>query len=125
MRESLKRKEIIRQRRNIAAILRSDQRVKAAILSLRFQALPPPENSLHLPPRRVAFIITSRIKGAVVRNRLKRRLREIFRRHKDWFPTGFDYLFIVPAAAAEMDFARLQEDMKTLAERMKSAYPAT
>lgn len=123
MRESLKRKEIIRQRRNIAAIIRSDQRVKAAILSLHFQALPPPEDSLHLPPRRVAFIITSQIKGAVVRNRLKRRLREIFRRHKDWFPTGFDYLFIAPAAAAEMDFARLQEDMKTLAERMKSACP--
>ena len=32
---------------------------------------------------------------AVVRNRLKRLLREAFRRNQDQIPAGFDYLFVV------------------------------
>jgi ribonuclease P protein component len=34
--------------------------------------------------------------NAVVRNRLKRLLREVFRQNQDRIPAGFDYLFLLP-----------------------------
>lgn len=72
------------------------------------------------PTRRVAFLLNHRIKGAVIRNRLKRRLREIFRRNKEWFPSGFDYVIKAGANAAELNFHRLAEELHSLAERIKA-----
>lgn len=114
MRESLKREEIVRGRRLIAAILRSDKRVTGGTLILRLRHQPP-DNQATLPPRRVAIHLSARIKGAVVRNRLKRWLREIYRRNKDWFAPGFDYLIQVKPDAVRLNFHQLKQELQNLA----------
>lgn len=46
---------------------------------------------------RLGVSISKSYGGAVARNRLKRLLREVFRRNQDKIPIGFDYLFVVSA----------------------------
>ncbi len=52
---------------------------------------------------------------AVVRNRLKRLLREAFRQNQDQIPAGFDYLFVVSPG-------RLRQEGKSAG--LKTAQPA-
>lgn len=120
--ETLKRWEIVRRRRDLRVIMLSGKKVTGDSLSLYYydQGKLGFSHSGNLPTRRVAFLLNHRIKGAVIRNRLKRRLREIFRRNKEWFPLGFDYVIKVGAKAAELDFHRLAEELHSLAERIKA-----
>ena len=53
---------------------------------------------------------------AVVRNRLKRQLREIFRRAGDDIPGGLDIVVIPQAPALEMDFHALKRHFLELLE---------
>jgi ribonuclease P protein component len=62
---------------------------------------------------RIGFTVTKKLGKAVVRNRMRRRLREAARRT---FPenaaAGYDHVFIARPAAATRDFALLLDDMK-------------
>lgn len=47
---------------------------------------------------RLGISIGKKCGGAVIRNRLKRRLREVFRQNQDKIPEGFDYLLMMASA---------------------------
>lgn len=59
---------------------------------------------------RVAFIISRKIKGAVKRNKLKRRLREIYRDSE--VKKGMDMLIIAHKGAEELNFLELKENVE-------------
>jgi ribonuclease P protein component len=59
-------------------------------------------------PGRVGFSVPRRIGGAVVRGRVKRRLRELIRRHWNELPDGCELVFhiypaVLGATAAELE----------------------
>ena len=66
---------------------------------------------------RYGFSISKRVGGAVVRNRLRRRLREIMRRLP--LKSGWDIVFIVRQPAAEAHFSELREDVEKLLARAR------
>ncbi|MBO0724053.1 MAG: ribonuclease P protein component [Blastocatellia bacterium] len=74
--------------------------------------------------RRYGITVTRKIGGAVVRNRCKRRLREIVRKHELCQPCaasgykGFDLVLNVKSELAKADFARLQESFARLMKRV-------
>ncbi|MCB2112820.1 MAG: ribonuclease P protein component [Parvularculaceae bacterium] len=72
---------------------------------------------------RVGFTVTRRIGNAVVRNRIKRRLRAavgaVFSENA---AAGFDYVLIARRSAATRNFASLLDDMKRVLLRL-SALP--
>ena len=66
-------------------------------------------------PCRFGFAVSKRMGGAVVRNRIRRRLRASARRMNDEGACrGLDVVVIARQGAAEADFARLDHTLKRL-----------
>ena len=68
-------------------------------------------------PPHVAFALGRRIGGAVTRNRLRRRLRALVAEVAPQLPPGW-YLVGVTSAAAPEPFAALQEQLRSLPDRL-------
>ncbi len=66
---------------------------------------------------RYGFSISRRVGNAVVRNRVKRRLREIMRQTP--LKPGWDVIFIVRPAASVAGYGRLEKAAKALLLRAK------
>lgn len=129
MKETLKRKEILRYDKDLARVIASGIRVTGRTLYLRCAQAPEKEsnqpsfslsvdNSRLSKGRRIAFLLARGIKPAVRRNQLKRRLREIYRRHRDWFPEGYDYILHATPAAADMPYTQLLQQVQVLARKL-------
>jgi ribonuclease P protein component len=71
---------------------------------------------------RVGFTVSKKVGGAVERNRVRRRLREVVRLSAARnFQGGSDYVLIGRAAALEMSFSRLVEDFAGALRRLDKA----
>lgn len=67
----------------------------------------------HDPPR-VAYVVGKRVGGAVVRNRVRRRLRACVRVHRQALQPGASYLIGASPAAAEASFSDLDSALDQL-----------
>jgi ribonuclease P protein component len=74
----------------------------------------PVENS---GPCRVGFVTSRRVGGAVVRNRVRRRLREIVRQHQHKLRDGFWIVLVARRDAASASYRALQDEWLRLAKR--------
>lgn len=75
-------------------------------------------------PARLGVTVSSTVGNAVVRNRVKRRLRELFRARADTLPKGIELVVIARQSAAEADFERLRRAFDRLANELSRAFPA-
>ncbi|WP_428308562.1 ribonuclease P protein component [Lacipirellula sp.] len=73
------------------------------------------ENELDYP--RIGLVVSRKAGNAVVRNRWKRCLREAFRLSQHELPAGID-LVALPRAGAEPTMPRVQQSLRTLAQRL-------
>ena len=74
---------------------------------------------------RLGIITTRRIGQAVVRNRVRRRLREIFRLNQHGLITGIWIVTIARVSAADATFHQLERDWLRLAGRASILAPAS
>ncbi len=63
------------------------------------------------PASRIGFIVSKKVGGAVTRNRVRRRLRELFRQLPAR-PVGMDIVVIARHHAARVDFDTLRQAMQ-------------
>ena len=61
---------------------------------------------------KVGFAVGRRVGGAVDRNRVRRRLREAYRRRRGSQPSGVDIVFVGRPAALTRSFSDLLEEMQ-------------
>ena len=66
------------------------------------------------PISRFGFSIKKALGGAVVRNRIRRRLREIVRCHRQEIPAGWDIVIHPKSSVARAEFAALTADLLRL-----------
>ena len=74
----------------------------------------PVENS---GPWRAGFVTSGRLGGAVVRNRVRRRLREIVRGHQHDLRQGVWFVIIARHEAATASYGALEDEWLRLARR--------
>jgi ribonuclease P protein component len=70
-----------------------------------------------LPPARFGVTVTRKVGGAVARNRIKRLVRELFRRNAPRFPPGLDIVWVAKHDAAEIGYAAVEADFEHLLGR--------
>jgi len=68
-------------------------------------------------PWRAGFVTSGRLGGAVVRNRVRRRLREIVRRHQHDLRQDVWFVIIARHEAATASYGALEDEMLRLARR--------
>ena len=67
-----------------------------------------------LPETRFGFSIKKALGKAVVRNRIRRRIREIVRRYRQEIPAGWDMVIHPKGAIERVEFAPLTSDLLRL-----------
>jgi ribonuclease P protein component len=67
-----------------------------------------------LPVSRFGFSIKKALGGAVVRNRIRRRIREIVRCHRMEIPAGWDIVIHPKSSVARAEFVALTADLVRL-----------
>jgi ribonuclease P protein component len=113
--ESLPRARVIRRRAVFNATRKQGRRVNNRWFTLNFlprDAAPPGETG------HVAFLTPKRIGPATVRNRLRRRMREIFRCHLQLPGETRFLVWIARPPALELDFDQLRQRMAQLHDRL-------
>ena len=66
---------------------------------------------------RVGLTVSGKLGGAVQRNRLRRRLREIYRLHEQEFSPGWDFVVVARTRAMTAPYAVLEREYLALARR--------
>ncbi len=69
---------------------------------------------------RFGISVKKALGGAVVRNRIKRRIREILRRNRTEIPTGWDIVIHPRATVAQAAFAPLEAELVRLLRSIQS-----
>ena len=64
-----------------------------------------------LAETRLGITVPARVGGAVLRNRVKRRLREVFRLNRATVPPGWDIVLNPREAAARVPFRSLEKEL--------------
>jgi ribonuclease P protein component len=68
---------------------------------------------------RLGLAVGKAVGTAVIRNRVKRRLRDVFRRHKDMVPPGYDLFVRALPASAHTSYAELQRAWHQTMEELR------
>ncbi len=61
---------------------------------------------------RLGLTVSSKVGNSVVRNRIRRTLRELYRKRQGSFPAGLDLVLVARASAKDAGFARLAQDFE-------------
>lgn len=67
---------------------------------------------------RIGYTVSNKIGHAVTRNRIRRRLREIYRLHEAEFQRGYDIVVVARMRAREADYHRLETSFLMAADRL-------
>lgn len=73
---------------------------------------------------RVGYTVTKKLGNAVVRNRIKRRLRAVVYTMRGVLRPGCDYILIARPVAATRNFADLQSDFQQAMQRVHQKLPS-
>ncbi len=115
--ESLRREEGLRRRADFLQCYRTGRRRHGSLVILYFV-----ERQSAPPYARIGITASRKVGGSVVRHRVKRRIREIYRRwsERSLLPP-YDIVVHVLPAAREADFQALKKDLLSLLEPLTKA----
>ena len=114
--ERLRRAQRLRSPRDFQRVRTQGRRVSGTVLLLGYAAR---SESGSTGLTRVGFSVSRRVGGAVERNRVKRRLREVIRRKLARIAPGYDLVITARPGAAEARMETLEQDVAVLLARAR------
>ena len=72
---------------------------------------------------RLGITVSKKVGNAVARARIRRRLRELFRKSRGQLPRGLDLVFVARRGAAEAEASELGRAFATVADRLRGMFP--
>ncbi|MFC1530415.1 ribonuclease P protein component [Gemmatimonadota bacterium] len=113
----LPRGERIKGRTTMLRMIREGASVEGSLLVIRYQI------NADCVARRAGFTVSRRFRRAVDRNLVRRRLREVYRTHREQLPDRGDFLIIARAGAEHATYAEIVESFTSLAGRIADPDP--
>lgn len=71
----------------------------------------------HAGRNRVGITVSKKLGKAHIRNRARRRIREIYRLNEDRLAPGYDIVMVARSRAVEGDFRKMEESFLALAQK--------
>ncbi|MEZ4339195.1 MAG: ribonuclease P protein component [Sandaracinaceae bacterium] len=105
----------LRRRAEFLEVQRDGERVHTRHFVVVLRRRDPPD-----APSRIGVTVTKRVANAVGRNRVKRLVREVFRRNRPLFPDGCDVVIIAKSGAPLLGYAEVEEELGRIRRRMAS-----
>lgn len=106
----LRKKEILSSRKELNTVFKTAKSVSSQALSVLY---------IDAPSRKVAFFVAKDVAPkAVMRNRIKRYLREIYRNHKECFPDDYWYIIQARTSVVNKSFQQLQSELLDLVKKI-------
>ena len=121
--ERLRRAQRLRSPRDFQRVRARGRRVSGALLTLGYVAQVSQDNADAPGYTRIGFSVSRRVGGAVVRNRVKRRLREVMRRRLAGIVPGYDLVVTARPGAANASVATLDQEIGALLARARVLIP--
>lgn len=109
---SLNRIRRIKREREIRSILRTGKRISRGLITISY--LRGGREGVGF-----AFLVGKRVGKAVVRNRVKRRLREIARERSHILPSGVDLCIMAAQSAGAGSFQELEKEIVEIFEKLR------
>jgi ribonuclease P protein component len=72
-------------------------------------------------PTRLGLTVSTKVGNSVVRNRIRRRLRELFRARRESLPKGLDMVLIARASAARAEWPQFVRSFDRVVSELKSS----
>jgi len=69
---------------------------------------------------RLGITVTKKVGTAAKRNRIKRVVREVFRRNRELFPASHDFVFIAKRGATEIDYGSLLNELQRASRKLEA-----
>ncbi len=111
MKEGLSPRERIKKKKDFLILYRKGNRYKSKYFNLICL-------SSELPYSRVGVVASRKVGGAVTRNRVKRWMRELFRRNKDLLGHPVDLIIVATPEMRNATWAELREQYSRALGRM-------
>jgi ribonuclease P protein component len=109
----LPRIERVRRRSEYLAVQLAGKKIQSDSFLIFLLAHPEREEL----PARLGVTVSKKVGNAVERNRVKRLVREAFRRHKRRFPSGIEVVFIAKRTAVERSYVEIERELERLCRR--------
>lgn len=106
----LKKEERLRGREGFQRVFQEGRSLANRVAALHYLAAPQGE-------LRLGVAVSRRMGCAVVRNRLRRRLREVLRLHRSELTEGWHVVVVARQRAGELSYKELEEGVLSLLDR--------
>ncbi|WP_026928728.1 ribonuclease P protein component [Glycomyces tenuis] len=125
----------IRRSRDFSSALKRGRRAARGGVVVHWASGPPRREATQSPPRttpsdaerhdpaRAGFVVSKAVGNAVVRNKVKRRLRHAVAEQMPSWPAGTDVIVRATPKAAERDFGELSRDLAEAVARARGGRP--
>lgn len=118
--QRLRATQRVKRNRDFRAAREHGRRADCGAFLLVWRARPAPDDAT---PARVGVVASKAAisNNAVLRNRAKRRLREVFRKHQHLVPAGLDLVLTARPAALRQPLAEVEQRFVTACRKLASA----